>query len=510
MGLGDFLKGAGVALINSNPVTAQAASAGAAALDWAGNELYEQFQGHQRAERAPTGGATSLDRSPLTHHTIAAVEGPAAAPYRVAGQQLEQSAQNKIDAATGYYKLADMLVTNPTQVWRRGKQFAGAVKENPAILGHIATEAAISTALDPMTYVGFGLTGGLQAAEGVASRAGRRALTETVEEAGTQLVTHSADDIAESLATTAGREVAEEGAQFGSRSAAEIAEESARQAAPSTAEAAQVAGRRTTRSGRFLEAVDQAPANLRETIGRSPIGRVTQARIDLGERVMPGAQESIPRALAKDWIQGSPTLPTEGAGLAFRQSKWRAQQIGRRAMLPSRVNTARQVEKVGRIINDPQGFLQSPEAGGLIDKGINWAVTEHPEAVAAVGGALAATQAYGALKTLKGLTGGDEEAAPEHTTPYEVPDSTVQGIGLMQFRSQTTRSTRTSRRRPSAPAQLGTVSSDTTMPTQIGPSNWYGPQGGYTGGRGFVQPSAAPREWAAVSSPSRQREMVGI
>lgn len=120
----------------------------------------------------------------------------------------------------------------------------------------------------------------------------------------------------------------------------------------------------------------------------------------------------------------------------------------------------------------------------------------------------AAKQAPGIVK--KAFGGGDEEPQEQKTTPapttYE--PSTEQAIGLQQFRLDNTRSTRTSRRQAGGPTQLGIVTKDSTMPSAVGPSNWYGPQGGYDAGRGFQQRTTTPG--GALPPLEQPREVVGI
>jgi hypothetical protein len=86
----------------------------------------------------------------------------------------------------------------------------------------------------------------------------------------------------------------------------------------------------------------------------------------------------------------------------------------------------------------------------------------------------------------------DKTAEPEK--PFEAPamPDTTQATGLMQYRFDRSHATRTTRRQPGEMGQVGTVTTNTQMPTQIGPSDWYGPQSGYNAGRGFQQPSALP------------------
>jgi hypothetical protein len=247
------------------------------------------------------------------------------------------------------------------------------------------------------------------------------------------------------------------------------------------------------------------------------MGKLGQKRFDLGERLMPGAQGSVPGALLKDALQGSPTLPSEGAGLGFRTAKWRATQVGRRLAMPAQARTAR---RVGQILYDPKRALTDPAAQDWAMQGAQWAIKEHPEAVAAVGGVVAATQAMGAYRTFKTIknlmtggesdaSGGEQKAATPYQ-PYQMPET--QAIGLTQFHLDQTHATRVSRRQPNSTATITTSTDDSTMPSHIGPSDWYGPQGGYNAGRGFQQPEQQKPKMALppLEQPQPSGSVLGV
>jgi hypothetical protein len=243
-----------------------------------------------------------------------------------------------------------------------------------------------------------------------------------------------------------------------------------------------------------LNALDQAPVNMRERLTGNPTGKIGQARINFGERLFPAeATETgpwrIPKTLAKDVIQNSPTMPERGSLLPYRQAKWRAQRVGSALSFPGQYRTTM---RVGQILNDPKRALTDPSVQGYGMQAANWAIREHPEAAAAVGAAVAGSQiyqGYQAYKKIKGLLGGNDDATAEpekdkqqsEGQPVEsfAPEPTPQ-VNPSQFDSGTMATTA---RRPARARRLGTV--DTTMPTHIGPSNWYGPQAGYDSGRGF-------------------------
>ena len=124
----------------------------------------------------------------------------------------------------------------------------------------------------------------------------------------------------------------------------------------------------------------------------------------------------------------------------------------------------------------------------------------HPEAAAKELGQ-AAWAEYGdeatklGLKHAPGLAkkmfkGDKDEVQDAVYSPYEAAGP--EQIKLMDFRLDGTRNTRTSKRQPGGTTELGTTTTNTTMPTQVGPSNWYGPQGGYSAGRGFRSQQPLP------------------
>jgi hypothetical protein len=111
----------------------------------------------------------------------------------------------------------------------------------------------------------------------------------------------------------------------------------------------------------------------------------------------------------------------------------------------------------------------------------------------------------------KAFGGGDDEKPekPDTYQPYQQADTTTQQTGLMQFRLDAAPRTRASRRQPGHAAALGTVD-NSTMPSSIGPTNWYGPQGGYDAGRGFQQRSGA--SWGALPALEQPRpyDVLGV
>ena len=208
--------------------------------------------------------------------------------------------------------------------------------------------------------------------------------------------------------------------------------------------------------------------------GINELGYIQRGRTALADKLIPSVGDATQSA---NWAQraayrsvaGGPGLAAEGAQTVGSNVMTRVNQLKRPAQMR---------ENIGTFADVTQAIA-------------------HPERAAQELGQAAWNQygddvmAYGAKKIPgligKALTGGGEDkAAPEPYEPYQ-PDTT-QAIGLQQFRLDQTRSTRTSRRQPGTSSQLGTVTHDTTMPSQVGPNDWYGPQGAYTAGRGFKQP----------------------
>jgi hypothetical protein len=132
----------------------------------------------------------------------------------------------------------------------------------------------------------------------------------------------------------------------------------------------------------------------------------------------------------------------------------------------------------------------------------------HPEQAAARGAQMAWNEwgdeaigyaaRHGGQGVVKNLLGGGDDkkkrqeqsssqyetAAPPDFTPTEW-NRTSSSTGFAQ----------PSRRTPTSDVSTS-ITTDSTMPTQVGPSDWYGPQGGYSAGRGFTQPDQQQEAWA--------------
>ena len=105
-----------------------------------------------------------------------------------------------------------------------------------------------------------------------------------------------------------------------------------------------------------------------------------------------------------------------------------------------------------------------------------------------------AMQNKGAIKKVLGMDEekkrGGKDTAEKTYDPYQQPVAEPLP-GMTDFRLDNTRSTKTSKRTAGQPTVLGTVTKESTMPSQIGPSDWYGPQNGYKAGRGFSSRTAS-------------------
>jgi len=517
MGFGDFLKGVGSGIVDvavtaatQNPIS----QAGIQAAEWGGEKYLGWAQtGGGGGPRDARGNAQVNPANPASRITA-----PVHNAEMEVGRQYGENIQHKAEAIEGYANAAKYVVTHdPRETASKIKTVGQTMWDNPDLVWAGVKEGAIqggiAAAMDPTTYLGGGIALGAATGERVLARTAERTAARTIEGAAGRTIAHTADELAGRTAARTAEDVA-----------GQIAESAAAKAPAGLEDALTATARRglasSTRTGRAIEAIDTGDVNLRETLTGNPQGRLGRARTAYVESKMPGGQSSFGKQLLKDKLAGSPTMPTEGAGLAARQSVFRATQIGRRLAAPSKIRTA---EQVGRFLYDPKGTLTGQQGQDWARSAAEWAITEHPEAVAAVGGAIAVSKAAGLANTIKSVRsafGGGEEAAaeavpktkPEPQQPaFEQPTSTTaQGIGLMQFRADQTHATRTSRR--GRTPQLGTVVKDSTMPSAIGPSNWYGPQGGYDAGRGFQQRTGAstgalpPLEQPTV----KPREMVGI
>jgi hypothetical protein len=519
MGFGDFVKGAAGAIgdiavtaATQNPVS-QAAIQGA-------NYLGEKFIEDQSetARRAPglpqpeAGHGQMMPGQPGRNIRLTGENAMADV-----GEKYGENIQHKAEAIEGYANAAKFVLTHdPRTTASKIKTVGQTMWDNPDLVWEGvkqgAIEGGVAAAMDPTTYLGGGIALGAATGERVLARTAERTAARGVEEAAARTVTHTADELA-------GRTVARSADDV----VAQMAKDAAAKAPAGLDEALTATARRglatSSRLGRGIESIDTSDVNLRETLTGNPQGRLGRARTAYVESKMPGPQSSFPKQLLKDKLAGSPTMPTEGPGLAARQSVFRATQIGRRLAAPSKIRTA---EQVGRFLYDPKAAL-TEHGGDWARSAANWAIEEHPEAVAAVGGAYAASQAMGAYNTFKtvksalGIGGGGEEqqeGASEEAKPSTgppLPEATAQ-VGLMQFRADQTHATRTSRRQPGRRTQLGTVTRDSTMPSAIGPSNWYGPQGGYDAGRGFQQrPTTPSGALPPLEQPTtRPRETAGI
>ncbi len=217
-------------------------------------------------------------------------------------------------------------------------------------------------------------------------------------------------------------------------------------------------------------------ATRSELLGMNEIGGVQRARNALADFVNPsinaeGVSSTWYEKYAYRKIAGGPGLADEGARTAGSSLQTRLGQFQEGLASPRQLRNKIQVyANVTAAVADPKQaatHLAHAAWNEYGDDAMRYA-WDHKTQI------------------MKALRGGDKPAVKaEH--PFEPLEQPTQAIGLQQNRLDATHNTRTSQRRPNQAAQLGTVTTNTTMPTQIGPSNWYGPQGSYNSGRGFAQ-----------------------
>ena len=228
------------------------------------------------------------------------------------------------------------------------------------------------------------------------------------------------------------------------------------------------------RAARGLERVDEvlsAPQRLQSAaMQRLPGGGALSSwRGAKAERVMDWAGESgvkraVARPIARSVGGGDTAAIAARGGTNMSTASWR-------------------LEKAQSL--DPRNLSENVQVAGEVTKAI-----ANPEAAARHLGKAAweeygdEAMRYGAQYGAKKLlTGGEKPKQKDPATTEFAPAPTGGGYGTTWSRPESfgTRNTRTSQRDV---GQVYTVSSD-TMPRNIGPSNWYGPQGGYSAGRGF-------------------------
>ena len=231
-------------------------------------------------------------------------------------------------------------------------------------------------------------------------------------------------------------------------------------------------------------------------VKQSDIGFVAGQRLSLANRAMGEVQDL---GQVKQWahraIAGGDLAPTATAGNLARLN-WRANRTA------NQVRGVRDFRENMQVAADVTQAVAHPERAAVELGEAVW----HEYGDEAV--QLAAKKAPGLIKK-KMLKGDKDEVEEAVHDPYQQAVSPQ--IGLMDFRLDQTHATRTSKRRPGGPAQITRTTTNTTMPTQIGPENWYGPQGGYSAGRGFNrQQTALPPLEQPGSYEPRSRTVVGI
>jgi hypothetical protein len=223
----------------------------------------------------------------------------------------------------------------------------------------------------------------------------------------------------------------------------------------------------------------------REAIGMNPASYVQRGRTALAERMLPGVEEGTAGGFQKSifrHIEGGPGLARESAQTAWSNASTRI--AGVQGGTLGRINQARQFSANVKAVGDVTQALAHPEDAALH---LGTAAFEHykPQLENAA-------IKYGGKALLHSVMGGgDKEEGPAQPYSPYTQAAPLEQPKLTDFRLGGTRSTMASRRRPGQQAALGTVTKDDTMPTQIGPNDWYGPQQGYSAGRGF-QANALP------------------
>lgn len=231
--------------------------------------------------------------------------------------------------------------------------------------------------------------------------------------------------------------------------------------------------------------------DIRQGLGMPRQGVLAQQRQRLaakvGERI--GTEGFAPELIGRS-IAGVPGAPTTGGFAAESLNRGRSGLAAYKD-----VQKAQTYTPLMHAISDP--------GAAATEFGLRQ-VKAHKGEIAK----FAASHADDIAKIGKKVFGGGEEKGEEkqphkpyqQAAPEEIP-------GLQSFQLDNTHATRTSKRQPNQQAALGTVTSDATMPSQIGPSDWYGPQSGYQAGRGYSRSGPLP----SLEQPGRPRdEMAGI
>lgn len=275
---------------------------------------------------------------------------------------------------------------------------------------------------------------------------------------------------------------------------------------------------------KLMSIAGDTKAALKESVGLNPVSLTQRVRSGLAEAALPGvtdrfAAQAAGEAVTEGGVKGMMQGARQGLEkAAFRKIEGGYGQAREAAATPwnkaqGRIGWAMNLkDEPAAAINKPSQFAAKVQKAGNITEAI-----ANPEDAAAHLGEKAlerykpkledvALKHGGAIKDKIFGKGGDAETAARPYSPYQQPVAEPLP-GMQDFRLNNTRSTRTSQRIPNQAAALGTVTKESTMPTAIGPSDWYGPQQGYKTGRGFKSTSGLP----SLEQPRLgQRDMVGI
>ena len=233
-----------------------------------------------------------------------------------------------------------------------------------------------------------------------------------------------------------------------------------------------------TRGSKALNPISRHAENLMQSKVRDPIATKILAGGRAGDEASAGRQ--ILAAVVQGNTGARPVALARQSerAVAAQRTMWRGRQVAKKTV--GYAQTAGSVQEAYDIAYDPVGYATGKAEAG-------WA--EHGDEITAQ------AEESGILDKVRGRNKGQEtsKADVEDESSYDPFQQTVATPvpGLMDFRLDGTRSTRTSKRRAGGPTRLGTVTKESTMPSQVGPSNWYGPQHGYQSGRGFAAKTSA-------------------
>jgi plasmid stability protein len=408
-----------------------------------------------------------------------------------------------LNAGEAVTKGVSHLVTNPTQIARGAGAAINFVQENPGQAWDVGFEISRAIVKDQLDPVNLAINAGLIAATVATGGAMAPALVAKLAMGARTGVTA----LRAGEGAIAGVRAARTG--FQAARAASTAVKTAR-AADTAIDAAQTIDRATDivkdvehvrdaekimgRGDAFLGGTDVYGTATKGSKALNPISRhaerIMQERVrdPLATKILAGGragdEASAGRQILAAAVQGNTGFrPVQLArqserAIGAQRTMWRGRQVAKKTV--GYAQTAGSVQTGYDIAYDPVGY-----AGGKAEAG--WA--EHGDEITAQ------AEQSGLLDKVRNRNKDQTSKADVEERDYDPFEQTVATpvSGLMDFRLDGTRSTRTSKRRAGGPTRLGTVTKESTMPSQVGPSDWYGPQHGYKSGRGFAsKPSTMP------------------